>query len=454
MQFKLTTQIEEIMIKKTLFTTLVISGIIGISSTASAFVVTGTKWGNPIFGTGANVSWSLMPSGVSCNGQFEPLGCTTASLSSFMPVGFKAEIERAFQAWSNVANINFVEVADTGLPFDHPNAILGNIRLAGHIFDGPFGTLAHGYYPPPNGNTAAGDIHFDVSENWTVNSIDGNRNTLDIFQVAAHEIGHAIGLKHTNVLNSLMYPYYSENFSGLQADDIAGVRYIYGSRQPINNVCNLPTQGGIVHLDLNPSSGCSILPAGGGTRSVNFTDTLNSINNRWNWETQVQNVTNNFQTFVAGFFFPNGGSPVIRRVNLNPGEIFGINIRVQDRPPELGRWLWSARSFLGFPIGIDTSVTESPFISRGGSLVFDPTDPDEEFIYPNADDSFSISFFCSSGNNCSEDTTDDPDIIIASVPEPTSTLSLLSLGILGAGATLKRKVKRSHSTEKEPSNVG
>jgi hypothetical protein len=39
-------------------------------------------------------------------------------------------------------------------------------------------------------------------------------------------------------------------------------------------------------------------------------------------------------------------------------------------------------------------------------------------------------------------------------PEPTSTLSILSLGILGAGATLKRKVKRSHSTEKEPTNVG
>jgi hypothetical protein len=43
---------------------------------------------------------------------------------------------------------------------------------------------------------------------------------------------------------------------------------------------------------------------------------------------------------------------------------------------------------------------------------------------------------------------------VASVPEPTSTLSILSLGILGAGATIKCKVKRSHSTEKEPSNVG
>lgn len=40
------------------------------------------------------------------------------------------------------------------------------------------------------------------------------------------------------------------------------------------------------------------------------------------------------------------------------------------------------------------------------------------------------------------------------IPEPTSTLSLLSLGILGAGATIKRKVKRSHLTEKEPNNVG
>lgn len=40
------------------------------------------------------------------------------------------------------------------------------------------------------------------------------------------------------------------------------------------------------------------------------------------------------------------------------------------------------------------------------------------------------------------------------VPEPASTLSLLSLGILGAGATLKRKLKRTHSIEKETTKVG
>ncbi len=41
-----------------------------------------------------------------------------------------------------------------------------------------------------------------------------------------------------------------------------------------------------------------------------------------------------------------------------------------------------------------------------------------------------------------------------SVPEPTSTLSLLALGTLGAASTLKRKLKSSQSTEKETTEIG
>jgi hypothetical protein len=40
------------------------------------------------------------------------------------------------------------------------------------------------------------------------------------------------------------------------------------------------------------------------------------------------------------------------------------------------------------------------------------------------------------------------------VPEPTSTLSLLALGTLGAASTLKRELKPSQSTEKETTKVG
>jgi hypothetical protein len=44
--------------------------------------------------------------------------------------------------------------------------------------------------------------------------------------------------------------------------------------------------------------------------------------------------------------------------------------------------------------------------------------------------------------------------IVSQVPEPTSILGLFSLGILGAGATIKRQVKRNHSIEKETTKIG
>lgn len=141
-----------------------------------------------------------------------------------MPAGFQAQIEAAFAAWSAVANITFTEVADAGCGFNAACA-QGDIRIGGHAFDGPNGTLAHGYYPPNNGATIAGDIHFDIAELWKIGFGGAG---FDIFQVMAHEIGHAIGLNHTGVPNSLMNPFYTETFAGLQADDVAGGQFIYG----------------------------------------------------------------------------------------------------------------------------------------------------------------------------------------------------------------------------------
>ncbi|MEO8165724.1 MAG: matrixin family metalloprotease [Betaproteobacteria bacterium] len=190
------------------------------------------KWGPPTMGTGATVTWSLMGSGFALAG--EPGGhggMPSLALSSFMPLGFKTAIESAFAAWSAVADITFVEVADPVVDWLAAGASASDIRITGAKFDGAGSTLAHGYYPPANGGPAAGDIHFDYDETWVL-GFPGSG--FDIFQVAAHEIGHAIGLDHTGVSASLMNPFYTEAFSGPQADDIAGAVHIYGA--PVSEV--------------------------------------------------------------------------------------------------------------------------------------------------------------------------------------------------------------------------
>jgi len=57
------------------------------------------------------------------------------------------------------------------------------------------------------------------------------------------------------------------------------------------------------------------------------------------------------------------------------------------------------------------------------------------------------------GTSC-DDCTGDGPVKIELIPEPTSTLSLLALGTLGAASTLKRKLKPSKSTGKETTKVG
>jgi hypothetical protein len=143
------------------------------------------------------------------------------SLPGFQPC-FITEIQTAFAAWQAVANIQFVQVNDNGAAFDDAGAA-GDIRIGAHVFDGPSGILAHAYYPPSNGTSAAGDLHFDSQETWSCDN-----NGINIGVVALHEIGHSLGLAHESTGKvAVMDPYYNPNLYGLQADDINGAASIY-----------------------------------------------------------------------------------------------------------------------------------------------------------------------------------------------------------------------------------
>lgn len=210
---------------------LAVAGAASMPLAVSAFVLGPTtpgKWGPAAFGTGATITYSFMSDGVDCSA--ETAGCTISALGSFGPTFavWKSEIEAAFDAWSAVADILFVEVPDLGEAFNAAVQLSGDMRFGGHSFDGPSGTLAHGFFPPANGASAAGDMHYDTGDCWEAGFDGTGDGCFSIFQVSAHEIGHAIGLAHTGVPASLMNPFYTEAFSGPQADDIAGAAFIYG----------------------------------------------------------------------------------------------------------------------------------------------------------------------------------------------------------------------------------
>jgi len=199
-----------------------------------AYVTFGTKWGadSPFTGgqdipgpgtPGGEVTYSFMADGVDLSAEGADANLALTSLPTYAPC-FITEIENAFDAWAAIANISFTEVADDGLPFNTGAA--GDIRIGSHTFDGAGGILAHGFFPPPNGVTAAGDIHFDRAENWDCTD-DGS--TFDIGIVGAHEIGHAIGLGHENIDIALMNPFYNPVVDLPLVDDIEGIQSVYGT---------------------------------------------------------------------------------------------------------------------------------------------------------------------------------------------------------------------------------
>jgi predicted Zn-dependent protease len=144
----------------------------------------------------------------------------------------RAIITEAFNRWRNVSALEFEEVgadetSDISVSFHHRS------HGDGYPFDDAGGadgnTLAHAFFPPPAGGTWAGSLHFDEYEFW---KDEPGGPGIRLYNVALHEIGHLLGLAHSQDENAIMYAYYAEDRNDLRADDIAGIQSLYGTPQP------------------------------------------------------------------------------------------------------------------------------------------------------------------------------------------------------------------------------
>jgi len=137
-------------------------------------------------------------------------------------------VRQAFDAWQDVCGLTFEEVDLNESP-DFNIAWRSGNHADGSVFDGPSNTLAHAFFPPPCGGPNSGTMHFDEAETWVE---AGGDNGIVLLQVAIHEIGHLLGLSHSDDENAIMYPYYSADRVNLTQDDISGIRELYGLATP------------------------------------------------------------------------------------------------------------------------------------------------------------------------------------------------------------------------------
>ncbi|XP_073813979.1 LOW QUALITY PROTEIN: matrix metalloproteinase 1 [Musca autumnalis] len=145
------------------------------------------------------------------------------------------EVAKAFSVWSEYTDLTFT--AKTTGPVHIEIKFVESEHGDGDAFDGVGGTLAHAFFP-----VFGGDAHFDDAEQWTVNSPRGT----NLFQVAAHEFGHSLGLSHSDVRSALMAPFYRgyEPVFKLDTDDVLAIQALYGKKSTQNGNGLNPTSGG------------------------------------------------------------------------------------------------------------------------------------------------------------------------------------------------------------------
>ena len=145
---------------------------------------------------------------------------------------FDRSFVEAMGNWNNLSNFRYLNANGFRDPCADPN-FYGPPWFSGYSFRSDYcgvtfgrSTLAINIRWTLGGETVQAGTVFNTAWSWDVHN--GSGSNIDFRRVAAHELGHALGLGHGSVNTSLMKPFYSDTVETPQYDDINGIRAIYG----------------------------------------------------------------------------------------------------------------------------------------------------------------------------------------------------------------------------------
>lgn len=145
-------------------------------------------------------------------------------MSAKLPLaGAQSEIVRALVEWAKYAKLQFVPGTSPAAGRTVSIVFAQGLHGDSYPFEPGSRVLAHTFFPAPTDpEPLAGDMHLNEDQDWHIGT------DIDVYTVALHEAGHALGLGHTDDPNTIMYPYYRFG-AGLSSGDIAGVQALYGN---------------------------------------------------------------------------------------------------------------------------------------------------------------------------------------------------------------------------------
>jgi Matrixin len=218
------------------------------------YVLSGSAWPSPQL-----ITISFMPDGTTVDGQVSNL-FAKFNTKFGSAATWENQFLKAAQQWAQNTNINFAVVPDSGAgdgsgSYQQGDPTFGDIRIGGFNFNS--NTIAMAFLPPPANNySVAGDIQFNTGLTFNIGS------TFDIYTVAMHEFGHALGMYHSALNTAVMFPTYGSVKSGLSADDISGIQAVYGGARvadAYNNANHSSATAAVITSSINTTTDAGVI---------------------------------------------------------------------------------------------------------------------------------------------------------------------------------------------------
>lgn len=193
-----------------------------VAPSSGVYAFEGPKWAS------RTITWSF------ANSTYGQDAATP--FSSSIGAAYQSTVQQAVQRWAVVSGLNLVQQADSADPAKAANIRIGFADL-GTPTSYVVGYTSYHYTTSSTGASAFfPDTVLRLEDPGLNPLVTGSGGSLTyqgfsttLYQTILHEFGHALGLGHSTDVNAVMYPTLGTADPDLDANDIAGIRALYGT---------------------------------------------------------------------------------------------------------------------------------------------------------------------------------------------------------------------------------